>query len=119
VLHEYSYYDLESTIDIQTNQKPTGDRYYKFVYFVAHSIFTLISAFEAEAHLNNFLGIQSVPRRKQHFTITKINWLTLFKEIIAVYTENHTKYKYTLWPNAQLLNVKECGTHSYHWVLKG
>jgi hypothetical protein len=28
-----------------------------------------------------------------HFTITKINWLTLFKEIIAVYTENHTKQK--------------------------
>jgi hypothetical protein len=26
-----------------------------------------------------------------HFTITKINWLTLFKEIIAVYSENHTR----------------------------
>jgi hypothetical protein len=25
------------------------------------------------------------------FTITKINWLTLFKEIIAVCTENHTR----------------------------
>jgi len=30
-------------------------------------------------------------KRTPHFTITKINWLTLFKEIIAVYTENHTK----------------------------
>jgi hypothetical protein len=29
--------------------------------------------------------------KTQHFTITKINWLTLYKEIIAVYTENHTK----------------------------
>jgi hypothetical protein len=27
--------------------------------------------------------------RTQYFTITKINWLML--EIIAVYTENHTK----------------------------
>jgi hypothetical protein len=26
-----------------------------------------------------------------NFTITKINWLTLFKEIIAVYSENYTK----------------------------
>jgi hypothetical protein len=26
-----------------------------------------------------------------HFTITNINWLMLFKEIIAVYSENHTK----------------------------
>jgi hypothetical protein len=24
-------------------------------------------------------------------TVTKINWLTLFKEIIPVYNENHTK----------------------------
>jgi len=30
-------------------------------------------------------------KRTPHFTITKINWLMLFKEIIAVYTENHTK----------------------------
>jgi hypothetical protein len=30
--------------------------------------------------------------RTPHFTITKINWLTLFKEIIAVYSENHTKH---------------------------
>jgi hypothetical protein len=30
-------------------------------------------------------------KRTQHFTITKINWLTLFKEIIAVYSENHTQ----------------------------
>jgi hypothetical protein len=29
-------------------------------------------------------------KRTPHFTITKINWLMLFKEIIAVYTENHT-----------------------------
>jgi hypothetical protein len=26
-------------------------------------------------------------KRTQHFTITKINWLMLFKEIIAVYSE--------------------------------
>jgi hypothetical protein len=30
-------------------------------------------------------------KKTPHFTITKINWLTLFKEIIAVYTENHTE----------------------------
>jgi hypothetical protein len=32
-------------------------------------------------------------KKTPHFTITKINWLTLFKEIIAAYTENHTKQK--------------------------
>jgi len=30
-------------------------------------------------------------KRTPHFTITKINWLMLFKEIIAVYSENHAK----------------------------
>jgi hypothetical protein len=30
-------------------------------------------------------------KRTPHFTITKINCLTLFKEIIAVYSENHSK----------------------------
>jgi hypothetical protein len=30
-------------------------------------------------------------KRTPHFTIRKINWLTLFKEIIAVYIEKHKK----------------------------
>jgi hypothetical protein len=30
-------------------------------------------------------------KRTPHFTITKINWLILFKEIIAVYSKNHAK----------------------------
>jgi hypothetical protein len=30
-------------------------------------------------------------KRTPHFTITKINWLTLFKEIIVVYNEDHAK----------------------------
>jgi hypothetical protein len=54
-------------------------------------------------------------KRTQHFTITKIKWLTLFKEIIAVYSENNKKPKNTLChQNADLLIVKADGTHSYH-----
>jgi hypothetical protein len=30
-------------------------------------------------------------KRTPNFTITRINWLMLFKEIIAVYSENHAK----------------------------
>jgi hypothetical protein len=30
-------------------------------------------------------------KRTPHFTITKINWLMVFNEIIAVYGENHAK----------------------------
>jgi hypothetical protein len=58
--------------------------------------------------------------KTQHFTITKINWLTLFKEIIAVYTENHKKPIITLCgQNAELLIIKAGGRYSYHWALKG
>jgi hypothetical protein len=31
-------------------------------------------------------------KKTQHFTISKINLLMLFKEIIAIYTENNTKH---------------------------
>jgi hypothetical protein len=30
-------------------------------------------------------------KRIPHFTITEINWLTLFKKIIAVHSEKHIK----------------------------
>jgi hypothetical protein len=59
-------------------------------------------------------------KKTPHFTITKINWLTLFKEIIAVYCKNHMKRINTLCgQNAELLNVKPGGTYSYHCALKG
>jgi hypothetical protein len=45
---------------------------------------------EAEARLI-FKNSVRTAKKTQLFTITKINWLTLFKEIIAVYSENHTK----------------------------
>jgi hypothetical protein len=44
----------------------------------------------------------------------------LFKEIIAVYSENHTKTKNTICGQmAELLVVKAGGTYSHHWALKG
>jgi hypothetical protein len=40
-------------------------------------------AFEAEVRLSN-TSVRTA-KKTQHFIITKINWLMLFKEIIAVY----------------------------------
>jgi hypothetical protein len=58
-------------------------------------------------------------KRTPHFTITKINWLILFKEIIAVYTENHTKpKKNTLCEQNAEFIVKAGGTYIYHCALK-
>jgi hypothetical protein len=58
--------------------------------------------------------------KTKHFTITKINWLMLFKEIIAVYSENYTKPINTLrGQNAEVLIVQADGTYSYQWAVKG
>jgi uncharacterized protein (UPF0262 family) len=52
--------------------------------------------------------------------ITKINQLTPFREIIAVYSENHMKATNTLFlQNIELLIMKARGTYSYSWALKG
>jgi hypothetical protein len=78
-----------------------------------------IYPFEAEAHPNNISNSVRTAKKTQLFTVTKINWLTLVKEIIAVCSENHTKPISTLCgQNAELLIVKAGGTYSYHWALK-
>jgi hypothetical protein len=59
--------------------------------------------FEAEARLNNISDFGPYRKETLHFTITKINWLTLFKEIIAVYSVNHTKHINTNWKSCWLL----------------
>jgi hypothetical protein len=51
-----------------------------------------------------------------HFTITKIKWLTPFKEIIAVNTKNMRKL---CIKNVALLLVQADGTYSYRLSLKG
>jgi hypothetical protein len=67
---------------------------------------------EADARLNN-LRIQPVPQRK-HNTNTNINWLMLFKKIIPVYSENHTKHI-----NTKCRDEGGRETYSYQWALKG
>jgi hypothetical protein len=50
---------------------------------------------------------------KSHTTLlhSKIKWLTLFKEMVAVYFEDHTEPRNTLCgQNAEFLNVKAGGT---------
>jgi hypothetical protein len=44
----------------------------------------------------------------------------LFKEIITVYSENHTKHINTLCgQNAKLQTAKAGGTYTHYWALKG
>jgi hypothetical protein len=45
-------------------------------------------------------------KKTPHFTITETNWLTLFKEIIAVYTENRAEQIHYFGKNVELLIIK-------------
>jgi hypothetical protein len=52
--------------------------------------------------------------------MTTISSLMLFREVIAVYSEKHTKHINTLCvQNAESVTVKEGGTYFYHRILKG
>jgi hypothetical protein len=46
---------------------------------------------EAETIEILFKNSVRTAKKTPHFTITNFNWLTLFKEMTAVYNENHTK----------------------------
>jgi hypothetical protein len=43
----------------------------------------------------------------------------MFKEVVAVYSENYAKPVNTLGKTQRVLNVKVGGTYRCHWVLKG
>jgi hypothetical protein len=45
-----------------------------------------------------FKNLARTSKKTQHFSITKISWLMLFKEIITVRAEIHTKPTNTLTP---------------------
>jgi hypothetical protein len=51
-------------------------------------------------------------KRTPYFTITKINWLMLCKEIITVYSENHTK------PINAKCSITDCQSRWYRSALK-
>jgi hypothetical protein len=59
--------------------------------------------------------------QKTHLiSITKPNRLMLFREIFAVYCENHTKHINILWSKCMVFfNINPGGTCSYHCALQG
>jgi hypothetical protein len=60
------------------------------------------------------------PKLMCHVSMTKIAWLLLCRETIAVYFEMHMKSINTVCgKNTELLNVKVGATYSYDCALKG
>jgi hypothetical protein len=56
-------------------------------------------------------------KKTQHVTITKINWLMLFKEIIAVIMRN-IRIPQIHYVKMQLFIIKTGGTYCDHGALK-
>jgi hypothetical protein len=53
-------------------------------------------------------------------SVIQTSKLTLYREIIAVCSEIHTKHVNTLCgQNVELLNIKPDGTYSDHWAVEG
>jgi hypothetical protein len=75
--------------------------------------------------LNDHIGeaynkAELVPRSKHSASATKTSQLMLYSEIIAVFSQVHTKHINTLCgQNVEFVNVKSGGIYSYHWVLYG
>jgi hypothetical protein len=72
----------------------------------------LITAWKPKFILK-YLILVYTSKKTQHSS-TKISWLVLFKEIITVCSENHTKAVSAICgQNSELLIVKAGGTYSY------
>ena len=68
----------------------------------------------------NYVYTHSVPRSKHSISIIKTSRLTLYREIIGVCSQIHTKRINTLCGlNFEFVNVKRDGTYSDHWAVKG
>jgi hypothetical protein len=52
-----------------------------------------------------------------YMSTTKPNRLMLFTETVAVYCENHTEHRCTLWAECRVLVCQRAGTYSNHWDL--
>ena len=64
------------------------------------------------------MQIQVVPRSKHCISVIQTSQLMLYREIIAVCSQVHTKHTNTLCGlNVELLNVKLSNTYSNHWAL--
>ena len=65
------------------------------------------------------LNVQSVPRSKHSVSVIQTSQLMLYREIIAVCSQIHTKHINTLCgQNAKIVNVKPGDTYSNHYVLR-
>jgi hypothetical protein len=80
----------------------------------------LIFGINVEFLLNKIQNPVHISQETYYVSATETNRLMLFRETVGVYCENHTGHTDTLCgQNTEFQYVKEGGTYSNHWSLKG
>jgi hypothetical protein len=86
---------------------------FSLISFLNHILYCFLP-FEAEARL---MFKNSVSSAKKTMFTSQISWLMLFKEVIAVYSENRTKAINTLCgQSAEFMNLKSRFLFVIFWL---
>jgi hypothetical protein len=76
--------------------------WHSFYYLPLKHIFFFINPLKPKLVRIMFKNSVCTSKKTQHFSISKINWQRLFKEIIAVYSENQIQHNMMTTLNMQL-----------------
>jgi hypothetical protein len=74
--------------------------------------------FNRENFMMHYENSARTSQETRHVSATKPSRLILFREIIAVYCENHTEHINKLCLKCRFCQLQKGGTHSNHCVLK-
>jgi len=62
--------------------------------------------------------IRNIIQSTHCISVTKDQFVMPFSEIIAVYSEKHTKRTNTFCMHMQVSNIKSFHTHTYQWAVR-
>jgi hypothetical protein len=71
----------------------------------------------SEVHLNDSKNSVPTSQKSHSVSIVEMNQPVLFRQIVAVYCENHYETS-TLWQSAWFFNVKTRGAYSWQCAFK-
>ena len=78
-----------------------------------------IDRLKADINLNYIWSFSTYRAVNSLVLSFKIIMVRLYREIVAVFCQNHAKHTDTSWvQNVLCLNVKHGGTYNNHWMLK-
>jgi hypothetical protein len=91
-------------------------RYFVNITFPLHRLISYLTGNTLRVH---YIYQVRTSQETHYVSLTKTNRLSLFNQIIAVYSGNQKKHKYKhCGQSAEFLYTKEGGIYTNHWTLK-